>query len=104
MKPDHPVSECPFLLYSANVANTEEQFTSYADAAKDRSTTTATVRPSGKESASGSKEKPGSSGEGQSSAQSAETTDASGKASERNRKRVKEESPADDPEKSLDPS
>ena len=48
MKPDHPVSECPFLLYSANVANTEEQFTSYADAAKDRSTTTATVPPLGR--------------------------------------------------------
>ena len=33
MKPDHPVSECPFLLFSANVANAEDQFASYADAA-----------------------------------------------------------------------
>ena len=73
MKPDHPTSECPFLLFSANVANAEDQFASYADAAKgDPSATATSARPrstkasSGKESGkeSGSKESPGSSGEG----------------------------------------
>lgn len=34
MKPDHPVSACPFLLFSANVENADDQFASYADVAK----------------------------------------------------------------------
>lgn len=35
MEPGHPVAECPFLRFSANVANKEDQFVSYADMAKE---------------------------------------------------------------------
>ena len=34
LKSDHPVADCPYRLFSANVANAEDQFVSYADMTK----------------------------------------------------------------------
>ena len=108
MKADHPTSECPFLLYSANVANAEDQFVSYADVAKgDRSTTAASTRPRSSEASRGKETGKGSSskespGDGQSTPHP-DQTDKSSDAS-RARKRSREESPADDPEKNSDSS
>ena len=42
LKPDHPVADCPNRLFSANVANAEDQFVSYANMTKqNRPATTA---------------------------------------------------------------
>lgn len=104
MKPDHPVSACPFLLFSANVENADDQFASYADVAKGNHPTTtdsACKESSGKEPVPNKK---GGSGDGQRSAPPDKTVKNENKnGRNRTRKRGREASPVDDPERSSDP-